>query len=298
MTNAIITQTATINAGDYAIVERGTNDERLVTMWLQSGKRGNSPLTQDSYLRTWRQFSESVGKPLQSITLGDLQDWRSHLTGKPATQKTRIATVRSLFSFAVKVGYLRMSPAVMLESPQEAETTHRRTVTQGSIERIVEACVSDRESALLRCLYSSGARISEVLSIKWQDVTPRENGGAILHIVKGKGRKSRRAGISADTYAALLRLRGDASTDAYVFATRTGAALDRQAAHKMIKRVLKRAGLPEDISAHWLRHSHATHVLQRGGNIADLQKQLGHSSLATTSRYAHETAFSADALAI
>jgi integrase/recombinase XerC len=82
------------------------------------------------------------------------------------------------------------------------------------------------------------------------------------------------------------------------FATRTGAALDRQAAHKMIKRVLKRAGLPEDISAHWLRHSHATHVLQRGGNIADLQKQLGHSSLATTSRYAHETAFSADALAI
>ena len=52
MTNAIITQTATINAGDYAIVERGTNDERIVAMWLQSGKRGNSPLTQDSYLRT------------------------------------------------------------------------------------------------------------------------------------------------------------------------------------------------------------------------------------------------------
>lgn len=300
MTNAITVTTQHVNAGDYALCHATTNDERLVAMWLQSGKRANSPLTQASYLRTWRSFSACVGKPLQAITLEDLQVWRSQLTGKDTTQKTAIAIVRSLFSFAVKVGYLRMSPAVMIETPPAPTKAHtRRVLTQGNIERMVDACETDRESALIRCLYSSGARISEVLALRWQDVTPRDNGGAVLYIADGKGHKDREAGISAATYSALLRLRGDDTPgDAFVFATRNGLPVDRQSAHKTIKRVLHRAGLPANASAHWLRHSHATHVLSRGGNVADLQAQLGHASLATTSTYAHAEAFSADRLAI
>ena len=300
MTNAITVTTQHVNAGDYALCHATTNDERLVAMWLQSGKRANSPLTQASYLRTWRSFSACVGKPLQAITLEDLQVWRSQLTGKDTTQQTAIAIVRSLFSFAVKVGYLRMSPAVMIETPPAPTKAHtRRVLTQGNIERMVDACETDRESALIRCLYSSGARISEVLALRWQDVTPRDNGGAVLYIADGKGHKDREAGISAATYSALLRLRGDDTPgDAFVFATRNGLPVDRQSAHKTIKRVLHRAGLPANASAHWLRHSHATHVLSRGGNVADLQAQLGHASLATTSTYAHAEAFSADRLAI
>lgn len=314
MTHAITVTTQHVNAGDYALCHATTNDDRLVAMWLQSGKRANSPLTQASYLRTWRSFSafqfpivDEAGdvtgytrKPLQAITLEDLQVWRSQLTGKDTTQKTAIATVRSLFSFAVRVGYLRVSPAVMIETPPAPTKAHtRRVLTQGNIERMVDACETDRESALIRCLYSSGARISEVLALRWQDVTPRDNGGAVLYIADGKGHKDREAGISAATYAALLRLRDeDTAEDAYVFATRNGLPVDRQSAHKTIKRVLRRAGLPDNASAHWLRHSHATHVLSRGGNVADLQAQLGHASLATTSTYAHAEAFSADRLAI
>lgn len=300
MTHAITVTTQHVNAGDYALCQATTNDDRLVAMWLQSGKRANSPLTQASYLRTWRSFSACVGLPLQAITLEDLQVWRSQLTGKDTTQKTAIAIVRSLFSFAVKVGYLRMSPAVMIETPPAPTKAHtRRVLTQGNIERMVDACETDRESALIRCLYSSGARISEVLALRWQDVTPRDNGGAVLYIADGKGHKDREAGVSAATYAALLRLRDeDTAEDAYVFATRNGLPVDRQSAHKTIKRVLRRAGLPDNASAHWLRHSHATHVLSRGGNVADLQAQLGHASLATTSTYAHAEAFSADRLAI
>lgn len=300
MTTAITVTTQHVNAGDYALCHATTNDERLVMMWLQSGKRANSPLTQASYLRTWRSFSACVGKPLQAITLEDLQVWRSQLTGKDTTQKTAIAIVRSLFSFAVKVGFLRMSPAVMIETPPAPTKAHtRRVLTQGNIERMVDACETDRESALIRCLYSSGARISEVLALRWQDVTPRDNGGAVLYIADGKGHKDREAGVSAATYAALLRLRDEDTPDeAFVFATRNGLPVDRQSAHKTIKRVLRRAGLPDNASAHWLRHSHATHVLSRGGNVADLQAQLGHASLATTSTYAHAEAFSADRLAI
>ena len=314
MTTAITVTHPHVNRGNYALCHASTNDDRLVAMWLGSGKRANSELTQASYLRTWRKFAAFqypvldedghvtgyTRKPLQAITLEDLQVWRSQLTGKETTQKTAIATIRSLFSFAVKVGYLRMSPAVMLETPPAPTKAHtRRVLTQGNIERMVDACQTDRESALVRTLYSSGARISEVLALRWQDVTPRDNGGAVLYIADGKGGKDREAGVSKATYAALLRLRDeDTQPEAFVFSTRTGKPVDRQAAHATLKRILRRAGLPDNASCHWLRHSHATHVLARGGNVADLQAQLGHASLATTSTYAHAEAYSADRLAI
>lgn len=299
MTTAITVTTQHVNAGNYGIVDRSTDDESLVELWLNSGKRADSPLTQDAYQRTWYRFAASVGRPLQSVTLDDLQAWRKRLTGKPATIRAQVATVRSLFAFAVKVGYLRMNPAVMIEAPKAPTKAHtQRVVSQGAVERLVEACQTPREVALVRTLYSSAGRVSEVLALRWRDVTPRDNGGALLYIAHGKGDKDRKPGINAATYAALLRLREGASEDDFVFRTRTGKALDRQAAHALIKRVAKRAGVSGSMSAHWLRHSHATHALERGANVADVCAQLGHASLATTTTYAHATSYSSDKLAI
>jgi integrase/recombinase XerD len=106
-------------------------------------------------------------------------------------------------------------------------------------------------------------------------------------------------GVNAAAYAALLALRGESTQAAdYVFATRTGKALDRHAAHRLLKRVLQRAGVKEcaGASCHWLRHSHATHSLQQGANVADVKAQLGHSSLNTTSLYVHAGSYSSDKL--
>jgi len=303
MSNAITVTTQHSNVGDYSLVSRNATDERLVDMWLASGKRAESPLTQASYRRTWRSFSACVGKPLQAITLEDLQLWRSQLTGKNSTQKTKIAAIKSLFGFAVKVGYLRMSPAVMVESPPVPKKAHKsRIIAKEDIKSMLDACQTDREYALIRCLYSSGARISEVLSLQWQDVAPRQNGkgtAGLLYIRKAKGgeSKDRETDINIATYNALLRLRDeDTPEDAYVFATRTGKAMDRQSAHKIVKRVLRRAGLPDNASCHWFRHSCATFLLQAGANVADVMEQLGHASLATTSIYVEKTSFPSDLL--
>ncbi len=287
------------NAGDYAFLDVETNDEKLIKLWLYSEER--SPLTQASYERTWRNFSQFVGKPLQEVKLDDLKDWRSQLTGKNSTVKTQLATIRSLFSFAQKIGYVRVNIGVMVKTPKtQTKAVTQRVLSRGTIERALDACQTDRESALVRCLYSSGARISEVLALRWQDVTPRQakdGMAATLYIAHGKGDKDRTVGIDADAYAALLRLRGDdTQPDAYVFSTRTGKAVDRQAAHATLKRILRRAGLPDNASAHWLRHSHATHYLNAGGNVADLQAQLGHASLSTTSLYVHASEYSSDKL--
>jgi site-specific recombinase XerD len=305
-TTALATTHAVTNVGDTWLVAYDTTDDRLVELWLHTGKRADSPRTQALYRRVWRAFSAIVGKPLQAVNLSDLQTWRESLKGAPATQRVNIATIRSLFAFGVRVGYLRMSPAVMLDSPKIGATTHRRTLSESNTLRMFDACQTAQETALLRVLYSSGARVSEVLALTWQDVTPRTAGGAVLHIVCGKGSKSRDAGISAAAYMALLALRDGAPDAAYCFATRTGAPLDRQRAHRILKDVAKRAGLKDSAgnlltvlpSCHWLRHSHATDSLAHGANVTDVMAQLGHASLQTTSGYVHSTGYSCDKLAL
>ncbi len=299
-TNAVTTQ-RTSNVGDYALVDRGTTDAQLVYLWLHSGKRAGSPATQETYSRVWRTFSAFVGVPMQDVTLSDLQAWQESLTGSAATVRTNVATIRSLFAFAQKTGYLRVNPAVMLAVPAVQKTAHRRALTQADTLRLFDACRTAQETALVRVLYSSGARISEILSLTWQDVQPRADGAGVLHIVRGKGGKSRQAGINKPAFDALAALRRPNATGKdFVFSTRNGTALDRVAAHRLLKTVATRAGLKDvtgaDVSCHWLRHTHATQALAAGAVVTDVQAQLGHASLATTTGYAHSAAYSADKL--
>lgn len=302
MTNELATTQPATNAGSMQLVAQGTTDAQLVYLWLHSGKRAGSAATQDTYSRIVQRFFACVSKPLQSMTLTDLQDWRETLTGSAATQRTYIACVRSLFAFAVKVGYLRMSPAVMLETPDVQQTQDVRALTQADTVRLFDACQTAQETALVRVLYGSGARISEVLRLQWQDVQPRQTGaGAVLRIRDGKGGRPRQAGINAVAYAALVAIRPETATGKdFVFATRAGTALDRHAAHRLLKRVLSRAKLQDakgaPVSCHWLRHTHATQAIAAGAPLTDVQAQLGHASLATTTIYAHATAYSADKL--
>lgn len=304
MTDALARRDAT-NVGSMTLLAQDTTDARLVYLWLHSGRRNNSTATQETYARIVRDFFAFVGKPLQTMTLEDLQAWRESLTGKDSTKKTHIACVRSLFSFATQTGYLKMSPAVMLQTQASTEDVHRRVLRVEDVQALFNACQTAQETALVRVLYGSGARVSEALALTWQDVLPRseETGGAVLKIVDGKGHKSRDAGINAATYAAIVALRKEGAPDtAFVFATRKGTALDRQAAWRLLKRVAARAGVKLDadkksaMSCHWLRHSHATHALAAGASLPDVREQLGHVNLATTTRYAHATAYSADKL--
>lgn len=156
------------------------------------------------------------------------------------------------------------------------------------------AADNDRDAALLQCLYSAGGRVSEICALTWKDVVSTPDGGAEL-LIFGKGGKNRNAKISADTYRLLQAQRRFAEDTAPVFSTRTGSPLDRVAVHRIVKKATQRAGIAKAVSAHWFRHSHA---LERGANPAAVQEQLGHSSLATTTRYAHASNSSADYLIV
>jgi site-specific recombinase XerD len=142
-----------------------------------------------------------------------------------------------------------------------------------------------RNRVLLTVLYGGGLRISEVCGLRWRDLMARDEAGQAT--VFGKGGKTRAVLLSASTWKVLMALRGEAPSDAPVFRSRKGGALDPSAVHRVVKAAAARAGLPSEVSAHWLRHAHASHSLDRGAPIHLVQATLGHASVATTGRYLH-----------
>ncbi|MCL4833503.1 MAG: tyrosine-type recombinase/integrase [Caldilineaceae bacterium] len=288
MTTAIITHT-----DNAAIIPADTTDARLIEMWMH----GRTENTAKQYARIVARFFETVSKPLQTISLSDLQTWADTLTGTAHTVKAHIDTVRSLFSFALKTGYIRLNPAAVLKSPATPDKVKGKVLSERETIAIINAAQGDREIALLQCLYSAGGRVSEICALSWSDVVPTPDGGAEL-LIFGKGGKNRNAKISADTHKLLIAQRRFAEDGAPVFTTRTGNPLDRVAVHRIVKAAAVKAGIKKAVSAHWFRHSHASHALERGANPAAVQEQLGHSSLATTTRYAHASNSSADYLIV
>jgi hypothetical protein len=96
-----------VNAGDYAQLERSTNDEALVELWTTWPRKAASAGTTAWYRRTGRTFLRAIGNRLQAVTAVDLKEWAEGLTGAVTTRRSTISCVRSLFAFALRVGYVR-----------------------------------------------------------------------------------------------------------------------------------------------------------------------------------------------
>ena len=135
--------------------------------------------------------------------------------------------------------------------------------------------------ALIRCSYLLGCKVSEIASIRWVDIEFLDDGGQI-HLF-GKGSKRRLVRVSSDTLALFEGL-GGGEAEAYVFPSPRGKGhLTRQAIGDVCRKWGRAAGF--HVHPHQLRHSHATHAVQRGVDVFTLQATLGHSSSATTGHY-------------
>lgn len=281
------------NVGNYSIVAASSTDETVINMWVMSNSSTN---TQEQYKRVSQAFISAVAKPLQAVTLNDLQQWQNSLDGKTNTRKLKVNAIKSLFSFLHKTGYINLNPAVMIKAEKVEETQHTKILSEEQVMKMVlSESLSLRDETIVRCLYSSGMRVSELCNLQWKDVIA--NGDKAILVIRGKGSKTRQSGISATTYAKMLQLRDDATTDNdYVFVSNRGTNLDRTTVSYLFEKLSVVVG--KTISPHYLRHSNATHSLKRGANPVDVMAQLGHSSLAVTTKYVHSDKFSSDVLAI
>lgn len=263
------------------------SDDHLVSMWVE---RSTSPQTRRKYRAEAARLRAFVGKPLPLVRLGDLQAYLASLEGKaPATRANATATMKSLFSFAQEIGYVRFNIGKAVKAPPVKNVLAERIMSEPDAQRMVLLEPNLRNRTLLTVLYGGGLRISEVCGLRWRDLSERDAAGQAT--VFGKGGKTRMVLLSTNTWRLLTSLRAELPAppkpDAPVFLSLRGGSLDASQVHRIVKAAAERAGLPADVSAHWLRHAHASHALDRGAPVHLVQATLGHASLSTTSRYTH-----------
>lgn len=257
-------------------------DHQLIDLWLHGRPAG----TQRQYGAAYTSLAAFVSKPLQTIGLKDLQGFMDSLSALGANSRRRIiASVKSLFTFGQKVGYLRFNVAAAIKLPKVKDELAARILTEDEVLRMIHKTDKPRDNLLLRLLYASAGRISEICSLTWADVQPSGDSGQVT--LFGKGGKTRAVKLSKPTWAALQAYRQGASNADPIFRSQKGGRLDETQVHRIVKAAAVRAGIVGNVSAHWLRHSHASHALDRGANVALVRDTLGHSSLAVTSRYTH-----------
>jgi integrase/recombinase XerD len=264
-------------------VHQAGNDHQVLAMWLH----GRPRTTQRAYTFEVQRMLAAAGKPLQRITLGDLQGYFSTLEPlAPASQARAVNAVKSLFAFAKKIGYLTFNPGAAIFSPKIKKNLAERILPEPQVHRLLALEPHPRNRVLLRLLYAAGGRVSEICNLKWRDVQPRDAAGQIT--IFGKGGKTRTVLLSADTWQEIFGLRGESEPDAPVFPSRKGQGhLHPSQAWRIVRAAAERAGIEGAVSPHWLRHAHASHALDRGCPIHLVQATLGHASVATTGKYLH-----------
>ena len=259
----------------------------------------------DRFADFWeREFAhESVGKtPLGKIDTLAVRSYLASLHRAKLSNRSlarHLSTLRSFFRWACREGHLAKSPARGLPAPRVPKTLPR-AMTLPDTERLLgaeeeDAFVPERERALFELLYATGLRVSEAAGLDVEDV----DFSARLVRVTGKGSRERIVPFgeaAADALDAYLPSRSDlrrrapedeADSGEPLFVNARGGRLTPRSMARLLKRRLRAAGLPAEISPHALRHTFATHLLQAGADLRAIQELLGHASLSTTQKYTH-----------
>lgn len=270
-------------------------DARLIELWLTD----KSSETQRAYIQDLERFFDfHDGKSLSSVTLADLQEFAEFISVlvAPATASRMLSVLKSLFSFANKVGYLPFNVGGALKLPAIKNVLPERILTEAEVHRMVERTGNERDRVLLLTIYAGGLRREDACRLKWRDLTERDHGSGQITAF-GKGGKTGFILLPPSVLKEIMVLRRKksgtlAGEDEPVFASRKkntarGGHLDPSQVNRIVKKAAKKAGLSKDVSPHWLRHSHATHAKRRGADLDLIMRTLRHASLSTTGRYLH-----------
>lgn len=278
-----------VSRANVPMVTQAETDEKLLALWLH----GRALSTASAYERDARRFLAAVAKPLSAITLGDLQTYSDSLSGlSPASRARLLASVKSLFAFGHRLGYLSFDVARALRLPKIKATLPDRIMAEKDTIRMIgaggeeETAHERRNRLIVTVLYAAGLRVSELVGLSWRDAVERGEGEGQI-TVTGKGEKTRVIRLPASVWSELVAFRGETGADEPMFRSREGGHLDPSMVNRIVRSAARDAGLKEKVSPHWLRHAHASHALDRGAPPHLVQATLGHASLSTTSRYAH-----------
>ena len=282
--SALALRDETALPGPATFPSQAETDEQVLRLWLH----GRGANTTRAYVADVGRFRAFVATPLRTVRLADVQSFADSLEHLSDASRARaLSAVKSLFGFAHRLGYVQFDVARPLRLPRIRDRLSERILPEEDVLRLIALEPGARNKALLRTLYSTGVRVSELCGLRWSDVSETDDGAAVI-AVYGKGERLRHIRLTQGTWDALRALRGDAGpNDALFRSTRGGGPLDARQVRRIVLKAARRAGIDKAVSPHWLRHCHGSHSLDRACPVHVLQATLGHASLATTTRYVH-----------
>jgi tyrosine recombinase XerC len=230
-----------------------------------------------------------------------LRKYLAFLRGEKYTRSTiarKLASVRSFFKYLCRKEYLKKNPTVGVRTPRQ-EKKLPQFLDTGEVEALLNApdtntFAGKRDRALMELLYSTGMRVSEVSGLATDDVDLF----ADSVVARGKGKKERMLPLGSYAASALqeyieekerLAKRLPLYDRNALFLNKLGSRLSNRSIQRIIDKYIRIAGLSHKVSPHTLRHSFATHMLDRGADLRSVQELLGHENISTTQIYTHVT---------
>lgn len=264
--------------------------------------KGASPHTLRGYridLVSFEQFCEKESAEtlqLEGVSKRQIRRYLAQLYESQASTKTvlrRVSALRSLYRYAVSEKWVKENPLDEIESPKK-EKKLPTFITYAQVEHLfaqpnIAEYLGFRDRVILELFYSSGLRLSELTALSRKDINFKE----CLLTIAGKGKKQRLAPITQTAADWLKRYldhpeRARIEQDSHaVFLNRFGKRLTSRSIDRLFADYLKKSGLSERITPHTIRHTIATHWLEKGMDLKTIQLLLGHTSLATTTIYTH-----------
>jgi integrase/recombinase XerD len=269
----------------------------LDALWMERGLSKNTLAAYRTDLISLARWMAERGELVENTSRAELLDfiaWRVEGGAQPRSTARQLSSMRRYFRYLLREGTRQDDPTLRISMPKIGRPLPR-ALSEGEVEALLEApdtsdCLGHRDRTMLEVLYATGLRVTELVDLQKRQVNLNQG---VLRIV-GKGDRERLIPLGEESLDWIERfMRGprteillDRQSD-YLFPTRRGDHMTRQAFWHLIKRYAKKADIDNRLSPHTLRHAIATPLLNHGADLRVVQMLLGHSDLSTTQIYTH-----------
>ncbi len=267
----------------------------LDSLWVEAGLSDNTLAAYGSDLKIfskWLNNKTVVEAEESDIALFLASRYKQGIGSRSSARI--LSSLRRFYGYLHRENTIALDPTVLIEAPHIGRFLPE-SLSEIDVGSLLESpdptnVLGCRDKAMFELLYATGLRVSELIGLKFEQVNFRQG---FVKVV-GKGKKERLVPVGEQAMEGLEQYMAGARTEIlankqcdYLFVTKRGAGMTRQAFWYIIKRYAKKAGIKKHLSPHTLRHAFATHLLNHGADLRVVQLLLGHSDLSTTQIYTH-----------
>lgn len=267
----------------------------LDSIWAESGLSENTLAAYGSDLKIFNRFIKN--KAFIDVEEADVALFLKNRYEKGVSSRSSariLSTLKRFYGYLHREGLVAVDPTILIEAPHIGRILPE-SLSEKDVDLLLDApeitqILGFRDKVMLELLYATGLRVSELIGLKFEQVNFRQGFVRVM----GKGNKERLVPVGEQAMIVLEQYMTSARIDIlaerqsdYLFVTKRGGGMTRQAFWYIIKRYAKKAGIKKTLSPHTLRHAFATHLLNHGADLRVVQLLLGHSDLSTTQIYTH-----------